>query len=355
MPSDQTAAGQKKVRWGVIGSGGIARRRTIPEGIVPADNASLIAVFDVDSTVNREVAAQFGAAPASSVPELLAAGVDAVYIGSPPKAHLEQALAAAAAGKHVLCEKPLGLSVADAERMLAACARAGVWLGTAFMMRFHAQHQAALRLVREGRLGKPVFARAQLSCWYPPLAGAWRQDPAESGGGSLIDMGGHCIDLLEMFFGPVKEVSCFTNRTVHGYASEDSAVAFLRFAGGALGTVDTFFCIPDSASQNRLELYGSKGSILAEGTIGQAAAGRMTAYLEEGEEGYDARQARSESGGLEIRPGEINTYRAEIEEFGRAILKHREPCHHAGLGLQSQRVLAACYESASKGLVIKLG
>lgn len=339
----------RMVKWGVIGSGGIARRRTIPEGILPAENARLVAVWGGNPAVNLEVARQFGVAAASRLEELLAADLDAVYVASPPMVHREQVLACARAGKHVLCEKPLGLTVADAEAMAAACTEAGVQLGTAFMMRFHAQHQAALQLIREGRLGQPVFARAQLSCWYPPIPGAWRQDPARGGGGSLMDMGGHCLDLLEMFFGPVCAVSCFTNRTVHDYPSEDSAVATLQFANGALGVVDACFCVPDEASQNRLELYGSLGSVLAQGTIGQSAQGEMTAFLQQGVGGYDAQQTRAAGGGVPITPTPVNTYRAEIEEFSQAILDDREPSNHAGLGLQSQRLLAACYESARTG------
>jgi predicted dehydrogenase len=221
-------------------------------------------------------------------------------------------------------------------------------------MRFNTQHQAALKLIQEGRLGQPVFARAQLSCWYPPMAGAWRQDPALGGGGSLMDMGGHCIDLLEMFFGPVTSVHCFTNSTVHAYASEDSAVVSLRFANGALGVVDTFFCMPDDASQNRLELYGSTGNILARGSIGQDASGEMTAWMKRGDTGYDAQQTRSADHGLTLAPAPRNTYRAEIEEFGRAILDGRDPSNSAALGLRSQCVLAACYESARSGRAVEV-
>ena len=344
----------QRIQWGVLGSGGIARRRTIPEGIVPATNARLTAVFDVNAAANIEVAQQFSATAVNSVDELLRSDLDAVYIATPPNVHREQALACAAAGKYVLCEKPLGLTVADAEAMIAGCRQAGVRLGTAFMMRFNSQHQAALKLIREGALGQPVFGRAQLSCWYPPMPGAWRQDPALSGGGSLMDMGGHCIDLLEMFFGPISSVSCFTNRTVHSYASEDSAVVNLRFANGALGVVDAFFCMPDAASQNRLELYGSLGSILAQGTIGQGAQGEMTAFLQQGAGGYDAQQARDANGGTRINPPPVNPYRAEIEEFSQAIIENRAPSNSAELGLQSQRVLAACYESAKTATVVHL-
>lgn len=337
---------ERRIRWGVVGAGGIARRRTIPEGILPADNAQLVAVYDPNRAVNEEVAGKFGGRPARSVEELLDSGVEAVYIASPPAVHLQQAVACARARKHVLCEKPLGLTVSDAEGMAAACREAKVRLGTAFMMRFHAQHQAALQLIQEGRLGQPVLARAQLSCWYPPLPGAWRQDPATAGGGSLIDMGSHCLDLLEMFFGPAHSVSCFTQSTVHQYASEDSALAMLQFANGALGMVDAFFCLPDEASQNRLELYGSTGSILARGTLGQGDRGEMVAALYSAASGYDAQQGRPIGEASLIDPLPVNTYRAEIEEFSRAILEDRPPSNDGALGVRNQRVVTACYESA---------
>lgn len=344
----------RRVRWGVIGSGGIAQRRTIPEGIVPAANALLAAACDVNQEVNRQVAGRFGAKAARSLDELLESGVDAVYVATPVHVHCEQVLACARAGKHVLCEKPLGLNVAEAAEMVAACRNAGVGLGTALMMRFHAQHQAALRLIREGRLGRPVYARAQLSCWYPPIPGAWRQQPALGGGGSLMDMGGHCLDLLEMFFGPVDRVSCFLARAVHDYAPEDGATVLLSFANGALGAVDAFFSIPDEASDNVLELYGSHGSILARGTIGQGSQGVMVARLRETDDGYDARQQRAGAGGLEIAPEPVNIYRAEIEEFSQALLEGRAPAVTGEDGLRNQRVLAACYESARTGTAVEV-
>ena len=336
------------IKWGVVGSGGIAKRRTIPEGIAPAANAELKAVYDSNGEANQEVAQAFGAQAASSLEALLQADIDAVYLATPVYLHYEQVLACAKAGKHVFCEKPLGMSVAETEEMIAACGQAGVQLGCALMMRFLAQHQAALRLIQDGKLGKPVYARAQLSCWFPPMEGSWRQTPKLGGGGSLMDLGGHCIDLLEMFFGPVAAVNCFVNNTVHGYASEDSAAVLLNFENGAMGTVDTYFCIPDAASQNRLELYGSKGGILATGTIGQGEAGEMTAFLEEDTGGYDAQQARTAGGGIPINPPPVNMYRAEIEAFSQALLDGTPPPVGPEAGLRSQKVLMACYESARK-------
>lgn len=325
-----------KIKWGVIGSAGIARRRTIPEGIMPADNATLTAVYNPTQSKNQEVAAQFNANACKSVAELLRSDVDAVYIASPPDVHLKQVIACAKAGKHVLCEKPLGMNVKQVEKMIAACKEANVRLGAALMMRFHSQHQAALQLIKEGKLGKPVLGRAQLAFWYPPIENAWRQDPKRGGGGALMDVGGHCIDLLEMFFGPVRSVSCYTNNTIHNYASEDAAVTNLMFENGAMGMVDTFFCIPDDASKNVLELYGSQGAIYAKGTLGQGDAGEMTAVL-------------NGQGETKIAPTPINTYRAEIEEFSKAILENRDPSCSSEEGLRSQKILAACYKSAKTG------
>lgn len=341
-----------KVRWGVIGSGGIARRRTIPEGIMHAEHAKLISVYDLNQDANNEVAKEFQARAVRSVKELIKSDVDAVYVASPAYLHLEHVIDCARGKKHVFCEKPLGMTVKEAEKMIKFCKDEGVLLGTGLMMRFLSQHQAALKLIREGRLGKPVYGRAQLSCWYPPIEGTWRQNPVTGGGGSLMDMGSHCIDLLEMFFGKIKSVSCFINNSIHSYKSEDSAVVSMFFENGAMATVDTFFCIPDNSSKNKLELYGSKGSILAKGTIGQGTSGEMITFLEGDNSDYNAQQVRNTGEGVDINPKPINTYQAEIEEFSCAILEKREPANNSLSGLRSQILLAACYQSAKTRKVI---
>ncbi|MCK9412606.1 MAG: Gfo/Idh/MocA family oxidoreductase [Prolixibacteraceae bacterium] len=343
-----------KINWGVIGSGGIAQRRTIPEGIMPAKHAALVAVYDTDVEINNSVAKKFNAKAVFSIQELIDSDIDAIYVASPVGLHLDHAIACAKGKKHVFCEKPLGISVEEAERMIQICNHEGVLLGTAFMMRFLAQHQAGLNIINAGKLGKPVYCRAQLSCWYPPMPGAWRQYPGKGGGGALVDMGSHCIDLLEMFFGEVAKVSCFINNNVHDYQSEDSAIVSLVFKNGAMGTVDSYFCIPDNSSKNILELYGSKGSIIAKGTIGQGTSGEMIAYLEDDNSGYNAQQARNASEGLILNPLPVNTYLAEIEEFSSAILENREPENNFARGLHSQKVLAACYQSARTKKVVEI-
>ena len=186
------------------------------------------------------------------------------------------------------------------------------------------------------------------------MEGAWRQSLESGGGGSLIDMGSHSIDLLEMFFGPAKKVSCMTGNLVHDYRSEDTAVLLLEFESGAKGIVDSLFNVPDESSKNRLELYGSQGSILAEGTIGQGEAGEMSAFMQGEAKGYEAQQERANGQAVQITPTPVNTYRAEIEAFSQAILDDTEPPVNGEAGLWSQKVLAACYESAATGKTITL-
>jgi len=128
----------------------------------------------------------------------------------------------------------------------------------------------------------------------------------------------------------------------------------LLFENGAMGTVDTFFCIPDNSSKNALELYGSKGGILAGGTIGQGEAGRMLAYVETEASGYDTQQGRPTGEGVPIVPAPVNTYRAEIEEFSQAVLDARPSALSGEAGLHSQKVMAACYESARSGQAVSV-
>ncbi len=344
------------VKWGVIGCGGIAYRRTIPEGIMQAGNAELAAVMDVNEELARKAGDEFGAGAYTNEEDILGdADVEAVYIATPAHLHRNQVIKAAAAGKHVLCEKPMGLSVGDCRSMIDACGKNNVKLGVGFMMRFHSCHNKAREMIKAGKLGRMTFVRGQLSCWFPDMEGAWRQDPAKGGGGSLIDMGNHCIDVLEgILESRVSEVSCFAGTLVHKYPVEDTAIVMMKFENGVLGVVDSCFSVPDASSKNRLELYGSGGSVLAEGTLGQAPDGDMKAFLEESK-GYDAAQAREVSAdGEEIKPEPVNTYQAEIEEMSRAISEDREPAISGDDGLWSQKVMIACYESARTGKAVSL-
>jgi len=346
------------VKWGVIGCGGIADRRTIPEGLMPSPEAELVAVQDVDATRAEEVGAKYGVPRVYTSEEELVADpeVQAVYIATPTHLHHEQVTLAAQAGKHVLCEKPLALSVELAEQAVQACKAAGVKLGVNFMMRFHACHQRLKQTIEQGEMGTPVLGKAELTCWYPPIPGAFRQDPALGGGGALIDMGNHCLDLLEFLFGQkIKRVSCFTGNLVQDYPSEDTAAVLAEFEGGAMGLVNALFNVPDAAARNMLMVYGSKGGAWTFGTIGQDSAGEIHAIIEREDKGYDAAQVRQ--GGPEeevIVPEVVNMYQAHIDAFSRAVEADEEPPVPAELGVWSQKVITACYESARTGQAVEV-
>ena len=346
------------VKWGVIGAGGIAHRRTIP-GMMKSDRVRLAAVMDIDESAVKRVAKKYGV-PASYTKEedLLAdPNVDAVYIATPVYLHKKHATLAAEAGKHILLEKPMALNVSDAEEIAQAVVKAGVKFTQGYMMRFQELHKRAKEMIDEGALGDVVFARAQLSCWYPDIEGAWRQDPAKGGGGSLVDMASHCYDLLWWFVGDISEVLAFCNTLTFKYAVEDSSTTLLRFASGAHAAVDAFFNVPDAAGQDRLEIYGNKGSIQAKHTIGQVAGGEMVAYISRAAKQYDPGQEKT---ALEVERQEItaepyNMYRAEVEYLSECIEEDKEPeVNTAAAGIYIMRIIEAAYQSARSGRAVAI-
>ena len=344
-----------KVKWGVIGAGGIADRRTIP-GLLLAENAELVAVMDTDMEMTEVLAKKHGASKAyDCVDELLKnPEIDAVYIASPVAAHYEQAKKAALAGKHILLEKPLALTIAEGEELISLCEKHNVLFATGLMMRFHAYHVKAKELVAEGALGTIVSARAQLTCWYPDIPGSWRQSMAQAGGGALMDMGVHCIDLLQYIIDDkVVAVSALTGTKTFDYEVEDSATVLMQFEKGAYATVDSNFNIPDNAAECRLEIYGTKGSILASGTISQVEGGNFRLLLSQDSE-YSAIQDRSNTGEAEVNVTFGNMYTKEITSFGESILTGTPVAVPATDALQVQKIVESAYRASKEKRMIEV-
>jgi predicted dehydrogenase len=339
------------IKWGVIGCGGIAARRTIPEWL-KADLAvaRLISVMDPSAERAEEIAQRHGVSHwSSSVEELLAQDLDAVYIATPPYLHCAHVLQSAEAGKHILCEKPIAATLAEVEQMEIACQRAGVKFMLGFCMRNNVYNKKAKELVHRGAIGQIIMGRAQLTCWYPPIPGAWRQDIQLGCGGSLIDMGTHCLDLLEWIMDSrINEVCGFQSQLTHAYATpiEDASTIVLHFENGAHGIVDNYFNLPDAAAQNTLEMHGTKGSILGQGTIGQDPTGRLVSICQQEETGYSADQVRTESARKkQYRLKGLGIYGQMIEVFSRCILEDKEPPISLADGRHSVKVVNAIYEA----------
>ncbi|MGA3326035.1 MAG: Gfo/Idh/MocA family oxidoreductase [Terriglobia bacterium] len=349
----------KKIRWGVIGCGGIAARRTIPEFKQMVTNAAIVSVMDVAGDGAKDVARKFDVPHSCAAEEeLLAQDLEAVYIATPQNVHCRQVVQAAQAGKHILCEKPMAVSLAEVDEMEAACRKAGVKFMLGFCMRHNVYNRKARELVQSGALGQMVMGRAQLTCWYPPIPGAWRQDIAISHGGALIDMGTHCLDILEWIMGAqITEVAGLQDLMTHKYPTriEDASTIVLRFSNGAHGIVDNYFNLPDAAAQNALELHGTKGSIIAQGTIGQDPTGKMFSIIQPQETGYDANQVRN----VEVEREEYNLkgiglYGQMIAAFSDCILEDKEPPITLEDGRHSVKVVEATYRAVRERRVVKL-
>jgi len=171
-----------------------------------------------------------------------------------------------------------------------------------------------------------------------------------------MDLGVHSADLLRCFLGEVEAVTAFVDTTVQDYPVDDSALVLMKFKSGAQGVVESYFSIPDAAAQNALEIYGTKGCILAKGTIGQGSEGSFTVYSSAEDKGYEAAQTRDASG-MAVRvvtPDPVNTYCAEIEAFADAILNDAVPPITAEDAIASFAAVLAAYKSSREGRAIKL-
>jgi predicted dehydrogenase len=343
------------MKFGIIGCGGIADRRTIP-GMLESKNVTITAVEDISEELAKNVAEKYSIDTFyTDVDDLLRNDdIEAVYLGTPVWVHGEQIQKSADAGRHILCEKPLAGSVRETEKLIDYCARKNVTLQVGFMMRYHGYHIKAKEMVDSGAIGNPVMGRGQLTCWYPPIEGAWRQDPAKGGGGALMDMAIHTVDILRYLFGEVTAVSSFNDTVTHDYPVEDSGVMLLKFQNGAYGVCDSFFNIPDEAAKGVLEVYGTRGSLMAEGTISQVAGGTMMAYLQGEDKGYDAQQERTGIEPKKIKVDLKNMYMAEVEDFIDAVENKRTPMNSGEEALKNFDIIQAAYKSQKTGRVVKV-
>ncbi len=339
----------QKLRIGVIGAGGIAKKRTIP-GILKSEHATVTALMGPHEDTLERVAKEILSAGGPSVKlytdaEALVSSpdVDAVYIASPVYAHLEQARLCAKYHKHVLLEKPLGLSVEEAEEMVRLCRKAGLHASTAFMMRFGTIHQQLKQLIEDGRFGTIISARAQQVFWYPEDPKAWRQFKALGGGGALMDVSVHNIDLIEYLVGSkTAQITGFTETRTFSYDSDDTSHVLIRLANGTVAYIDGSFSEHTPLKGSLLEIYGTKGTVIVRGSIGQADAGEAEGYLvtENGREPLD------------LKTDFTDLYTKEVESFALSVLKDEPEEVPIEQGLWIQKVSRAAYRAQEEERVI---
>jgi 1,5-anhydro-D-fructose reductase (1,5-anhydro-D-mannitol-forming) len=328
------------IRWGLIGASTVAREYMIGAIRAQADG-EVAAVMSSSAERARSYAAENGIGKAfSDVGALLASDIDAVYISTTNELHLPQALAAAAAGKHVLCEKPLALTSAQAREMVEACREAGVVMGTNHHLRNAGAHRAMREAIAAGRIGEPVAARVFHAVYLPPHLQGWRLQRPEAGGGVVLDITVHDADTLRFVLGenPV-EVTAFTQSMgMAGAGLEDGAMCVWRFNSGLLAQSHEGFTTAHAG--NGFEVHGTEGSLVAKGVMTQKPAGSVVLRTALGEEelGFDR----------------DDLYARSLKHFHAAIRGEGRPAATGEDGVWSLACAEAALESASRGRAVQI-
>ncbi|HEX5418346.1 MAG TPA: Gfo/Idh/MocA family oxidoreductase [Chloroflexota bacterium] len=327
-----------ELRIGIIGAGGIGREHTETYG--RRENCRVVAVADVDAGRGGQLAAAAGATYYPSAARLLAeAAVDAVSVCLPHALHVEATLQAAAAGKHVLCEKPIATSLADAERMIAACRAAGVVLMIGQTHRFYPPHVLTRQLLQAGEIGRLLYVNDVIWAAHEGNAGrAWRSDVAQNGGGIFMDNGIHAADRLRWFL--ESEPTWVAARVGHGrgvLAGEEHGTALLGFANGVTATLQESIGVPRSAGCCYLDFVGTEGVL------------RVDTW-----KGVKLRRPGEPEQDLAIPADLLPGFDAELAEFLTAIRENRPPAVTGEDAMASLALIQAIYESARTGRSVAL-
>jgi len=320
---------ESKIGWGLIGCGDISRKRVAP-ALGELDGCELIAVNRGRPELAPGFAQEFGARRwyADWRDLLTDREVEAVYLATPVDLHADQTIAAAEAGKHVLCEKPMAINGAECDRMIDACEANGVKLGIAYYRHFYPVLERVRALLLDGAIGQPILARIEAFERFNPPPGAdrsWLLDPSQAGGGPMMDFGCHRIEVLLHLLGPIREATGHHAHVLFQRAVEDTSSATFRFESGALATLTVSHATWES--QDSVLLYGSEGSI----SISALNRGEMV-----------VRTARGER--VETHPPDPNLHLPSIVDFVAALRERRAPGVDGVLGREVTRIEDLLYQ-----------
>ncbi|MEZ6134344.1 MAG: Gfo/Idh/MocA family oxidoreductase [Pirellulaceae bacterium] len=342
--------------FGIIGCGMIAGFHA--RAIADIPEARLVACYNRTAPKADKLVAEFGGEAYTDLDQMLARDdLDVVTICSPSGAHMEPCLAAAQAGKHVIVEKPLDVTLARCDAMIEACDSAGVKLATIFPSRFHESSRLMKQAVDAGRFGKLALGDAYVK-WFRTQeyydSGAWRGTWELDGGGALMNQAIHSVDLLLWLMGPAIEVMGYTATLAHERIEvEDVASATIRFANGALGTIEaTTAGFPGSLK--KIEITGSTGTaILEEEDIIKWEFAEPTA---DDDRLRKEMLGKTKTGGGAADPAAIghHAHAALFRDLLEAIRLDRPPAIDGREGRRSVELILAIYESAKSGQAVKL-
>ncbi|MHB2167442.1 Gfo/Idh/MocA family protein [Alsobacter sp. R-9] len=322
------------VRWGLIGASTIAREWVI--GAIRATGGEVVSVMSSDAARGEVYARDNGIARSTTdLDALLGSGIDAVYISTTNELHRPQTLAAAKAGRHVLCEKPLDLALDGAREMVAACRSAGVVMGTNHHLRNAGTHRAMREAIAAGRIGRPLFARVFHAVFLPPHLQGWRITTPDAGAGVVMDITVHDADTLRFVLGeePVEVTAMVQEGGMGAAGIEDGVMGTVRFQSGLLAQFHDAFTTRFATTG--FEVHGTEGSLIGTNCMTQKPVGDVVLRTAAGE------------GSLSV--DRTNLYERALAAFHAAIRGERAPSATGEDGVRSMALALAALESARTG------
>ncbi|HLT07622.1 MAG TPA: Gfo/Idh/MocA family oxidoreductase [Cyclobacteriaceae bacterium] len=334
---------KKKIGFGIIGTGAIASHHAA--AIKAYEGSELVAVCSSTASRAKQAEEKFGVVAYHELDRFLSnPAIEVVCICTHSGAHMEPGIAAAKAGKHVLLEKPIEVSLDRADQLIEVCKAQGVKLGVIFQNRFKPGYLQLKEAVSQGKLGKLIMGTAAINWYRDPSyynSSSWKGTLEGDGGAALINQGIHTIDLLLDVMGDVASVYGQVKTVVHKIEGEDLGAAILNFKNGALGTITggTALC---PGYPERLEIYGEKGSIILEG-------GKIHAWNIAGEATPDKfANSQESSGASDPMAIDFNLHLAQIKDMVEAIHEGREPLVTGEIGKKSLALILGIYQSSKE-------
>jgi predicted dehydrogenase len=337
-----------KVRYGVVGLGAIHGIHCW--AVREIENAELAAVYDIVPEKTVETAEKQAVYGAESLDDLISR-VDVVTVCTPSGLHSKVAIEAIKQGRHVLCEKPIDISMSAAQAMVDAADQAGVLAGVISQHRFARDIRAAKAAVESGELGRIVFGEAATKWWRTQEyydSGDWRGTWELDGGGCLMNQGVHYVDMLQWLMGGVEAVTAQVRTLTHEIEVEDCAAAVIEFKNGAIGTLrGSTSCYPGVAES--VEIHGDKGGIQIEGD--KVRTWLSTAVEDGGQtakpDGEEPKLDLSESAASDPSAAWGTQHLMQVQDFTDAVQQGRAPQLSARDALEPLKVILAIYKSAA--------
>jgi 1,5-anhydro-D-fructose reductase (1,5-anhydro-D-mannitol-forming) len=328
------------IKWGLIGASTIAQEWVI--GAIRATGGEVSTVMSSNAARGTDYALKNGFPSSTTSLETLLADkdIDAVYISTTNELHRDQTIAAAKAGKHILCEKPLAMSLDDAHAMSKACKSAKVILATNHHLRNAGTHRAMREVIRAGRIGKPVAARVFHAVFLPPHLQGWRLNSPAAGGGVILDITVHDADTLRFVLddNPVETTAMAQNAGMGRAGLEDGVMGVMRFSSGLVAQFHDAFTV--KYAQTGFEIHGTEGSLVGRDCMTQKPIGSVMLVHGKGQE--------------ELIIDRTNLYEQALANFHASIAGRGQPSASSEDGIWSLATGLAVVEAARTNRTIKI-